>query len=89
MTFDGAITSQATLTLTTTDTDIRAGEAVDIDIASDIDITGFTASDITVTGGTRGALTGSGMDWTLSVTAGAAGTMTIAIAEDAVSPGNT
>ena len=35
-----------------TDTDIRAGEAVDIDIASDIDITGFTASDITVTGGT-------------------------------------
>ena len=88
MTFDGPITSQAVLTLTTTDTDIRAGEAVDISIASDIDITGFTASDITVTGGTRGALTGSGMSWTLSVTAGSAGTMTIAIAEDAVSPGN-
>ena len=29
------------------------------------------------------------MDWTLAVTAGSAGTMTIAIAEDAVSPGNT
>ena len=41
MAFDGAITSQATLTLTTTDTDIRAGEAVDIDIASDIDISDF------------------------------------------------
>ena len=89
MTFDGAITSQAVLTLTTTDTDIRAGEAVDIDIASDIDISDFVASDITVTGGTRGALTGSGMDWTLAVTAGSAGTMTVAIAEDAVSPGNT
>ena len=88
MVFDGAIASQAELTLTTTDTDIRAGEAVDIDIASDIDITGFTASDITVTGGTRGALTGSGTSWTLAVTAGTAGTMTIAIAEDAVSPGN-
>ena len=81
--------AKPSLTLTTTDTDIRAGEAVDIDIASDIDITGFTASDITVTGGTRGALTGSGMSWTLSVTAGTAGTMTVAIAEDAVSPGNT
>ena len=89
MTFDGGLITQAVLTLTTTDTDIRAGEAVDIDIASDIDITGFTASDISVTGGTRGALTGSGMSWTLAVTAGAAGTMTIAIAEDAVSPGNT
>ena len=61
MTFDGGLITQATLTLSTTDTDIRAGEAVDIDIASDIDITGFTASDISVTGGTRGALTGSGM----------------------------
>ena len=88
MTFDGGLITQAVLTLTTTDTDIRAGESVDIDIASDIDITGFTASDITVTGGTRGALTGSGMSWTLAVTAGSAGTMTVAIAEDAVDPGN-
>lgn len=81
--------SQAALTISTTDTDIRAGESVDINITSDIDITDFVASDITVTGGTRGALTGSGTAWTLSVTAGAAGTMTVAIAEDAVSPGNT
>ena len=88
MTFDGGLITQAVLTLTTTDTDIRAGEAVDISIASDIDITDFTASDITVTGGTRGALTGSGMSWTLAVTAGAAGTMTVAISEDAVDPGN-
>ena len=47
----------ATLTLSTTDTDIREGEAVDISIASDIDIEDFVASDITVTGGTRGMLT--------------------------------
>ena len=55
MAFDGA--GQATLTLSTTDTDIRAGEPVDIDIDSDIDISNFVASDCTVTNGTRGALT--------------------------------
>ena len=81
--------SQATLTLSTTDTDIREGEAVDIDIASDIDISDFVASDITVTGGTRGALTeNSASSYTLRVTAGSAGTLTVSIAEDAVTPGN-
>ena len=87
MTFDGV--NQATLTLSTTDTDIRVGEAVDINIASDIDISNFVASDITVTGGTRGALTiNSATSATLRVTAGSADTMTISIAEDAVDPGN-
>ena len=81
--------SQATLTLSTTDTDIREGEAVDIDIASDVDISDFVASDITVTGGTRGALTeNSATSYTLRVTAGSAGTLTVSIAEDAVTPGN-
>ena len=81
--------NQATLTLSTTDTDIRVGEAVDIEIASDIDISNFVASDITVTGGTRGALTiNSATSATLRVTAGSAGTMTVAIAEDVVDPGN-
>ena len=89
MTFGGAIQNQATLTLTTTDTDIRAGEAVDIDIDSDIDISNFTPSDITVTGGTRHALTeNSATSFTLRVTAGSAGTMTISIAADVVNPGN-
>ena len=88
MAFDGV--SQAILTLSTNDTDIREGEAVDIDIDSDIDISNFVASDITVTGGTRGALTkNADDDYTLRVTAGSAGTMTISIAEDAVDPGNT
>ena len=87
ITFDGG--GQATLTLSTDDTDIRAGEAVDINIASDIDIENFVASDITVTGGTRGALTETAADdYTLRVTAGSAGTMTVSIAEDAVDPGN-
>ena len=81
--------SQATLTLSTADTDIRAGEPVDIEIDSDIDISNFVASDITVTGGTRGALTiNSVTSATLRVTAGSAGTMTVAIAADAVDPGN-
>ena len=79
----------ATLTLSTTDTDIRSGEPVDIDIDSDIDITDFVASDCTVTNGTRGALTiNSATSATLRVTAGSAGTMTVEIAEDAVDPGN-
>ena len=54
--------SQATITLSTTDTDIRAGDTVTIDIDSTIDIT-LTDSNITVTGGTRGTLTGSGQDY--------------------------
>ena len=77
----------ATITLSTTDTDIRAGGTVSIDIDSNIDIT-LTAANITVTGGTRGALTGSGQSYQLSVTAGAAGTLTVAITEDAVPEGN-
>ena len=77
----------ATITLSTTDTDIRAGDTVTIDIDSSIDIT-LTADDITVTGGTRGTLTGSGQDYELSVTAGNAGTLTVSIAEDAVPEGN-
>ena len=81
MAFDGSIQNQATLTLSTTDTDIRAGEPVDIDIDSDIDISNFVASDCTVTNGTRGALTiNSVTSATLRVTAGSAGTMTVAIA---------
>ena len=89
MGFDGAITSQATFTLSTTDTNIRAGEDVDFTIASDIDITDFILTDITVTNGTANTLSSSGANmWTLNVTAGSAGTMTISIAEDAVDPGN-
>ena len=80
--------TSATLTVSTTDTDIRARESVTFSITSNIDITDFLATDITVTGGTRGALTGSGTSWSLAVTAGSAGTLNIAIAEDAVSPGN-
>ena len=79
--------SSATITLSTTDTDIRAGDTVTIDIDSSIDIT-LTDANITVTGGTRGTLTGSGQDYALSVTAGAAGTLTVSIAEDAVPEGN-
>ena len=82
-------TTDAVLTISTDDTDIRAGEVVEIDITSDIDISDFVASDITVTGGTRGALTETdAQNWVLSVTAGSAGTLTVSIAEDAVSPGN-
>ena len=78
---------QATITLSTTDTDIRAGDTVAIDIDSTIDIT-LTDANITVTGGTRGTLTGSGQSYALSVTAGDAGTLTVSIAEDAVPEGN-
>ena len=93
LTFPRGITflsDQATATISTTDTDIRAGEVFDVDITFDMDVTGFTASDITVTGGTRGTLTENAADdYTLSVTAGSAGTLTVSIAADVVSPGNT
>ena len=84
-----AAPTDANLTITTTDTDIRAGESVSFAIASDIDITDFTASDITVSGGTRGTLTETdAQNYVLSVTAGAAGTLNISINADVVSPGN-
>ena len=82
-------TGDATFTISTTDTDIRAGQQVNINIASDIDITGFAATDVTVTGGTRGTLTRTdARNYVLAVTAGAAGTLTISIAGDVVDPGN-
>ena len=80
---------KAVITASTTDTDIRAGESVNINFVSDIDITGFTASDVTVTNGTRGALTRTdAKNYVLAVTAGSAGMMTVAMDEDVVSPGN-
>ena len=79
----------ATLTITTTDTDIQANETVNFTIASDIDVTNFVQSDITVTGATINSFSGSGRAWTLNVTAAAgAGTIVVSIAQDAVSPGN-
>ena len=52
MTFDGSTQQQATLTLSTTDTDRRGGKAFTVDIDSDIDISDFVIGDITVTNGT-------------------------------------
>ena len=84
------IISQASITISTTDTDIRAGESVNFNFVSDIDISGFIAADVTVTNGTRGALTRTdAKNYILAVTAGSAGTMKLAMAEDVVEPGNT
>ena len=83
------IESSAVITITTTDTNIEAGETVNFNIQSDIDISEFVAGDVTVTGGTRGRLTRTdAQNYVLSVVAGSAGTLRIAIAEDVVSPGN-
>ena len=78
------------ITISTTDTDIRERELVDFDIVFTEPVTAFTAGDITVTGGTRGALTAnSATSYTLSVTAGVgAGMITLAIAQNVVTPGN-
>ena len=52
-------------------------------------VTGFAADDITVTGGTAGALTGSGATYTMPVTpSGAAGDVTVRVAQDAVTDGS-
>ena len=77
-----------TLTISTTDTDIRPNEVVPIAIVFGETVTGLTASDFTVTGGTRGALTGSGDTYSLSVTAGTAGTLTVSLPAGSVTPSN-
>ena len=52
-------------------------------------VTGFAADDITVTGGTAGALTGSGATYIMPVTpTGAAGDVTVRVAQDAVTDGS-
>lgn len=67
---------------------IYAGETTAITIRFSAAVTGLSANDFTVTNGTRGALTGQGQNWVLTVTAGAAGTMNIALSADAVPEGN-
>ena len=52
-------------------------------------MTNLELADITVTGGSAMGLTGSGTDWVLSVRAGAAGTLRVSVAEDAVTEGPT
>ena len=80
---------QATVEITTSDTDIRGGEVVDFNIEFSSPVTDFVASDVIVTGGTRGALSGSGTSWVLRVTVDSGtGTIVLGITEDAVSPGN-
>lgn len=82
--------NQATLTLSTTDTDIIAGESVDFTITSDIDISDFDASDIIVVNGSKvpPLVKNSNTSYTATITAGSVGTMTLSIAENAVTPGN-
>ena len=86
---DTTATTDATVTISTDATKIYAGEVFDVDIAFSGDSTDLVAGDITVTDGTRGALTETdAQNYVLSVTAGSAGTLNVAIPEDVVSPGN-
>ena len=66
------------------------GGSGDIAIDFDADVTGFLLSDVIVTGATANSLTAnSATSYTLNVTAIAgAGTITVSIAEDVVSPSN-
>ena len=48
-----------TITITTTDTDIRENETFNVDISFSESVTGFAVGDITVTGASINALTGS------------------------------
>lgn len=80
---------QANLTITTTETNLYTGKTFDIDITADADISDFVVGDVTVTGGTANFLTETdAQNFVLNVTAGAVGTMNVAIAEDVVTPGN-
>lgn len=86
----GIIEPTATYTLSTTDTDIRAGETgVEIDVVSDVDVSGLAQSDFSVAGGSiTGFAVTDARNAVLTVTAGSAGTMTVTIAENAGTPGN-
>ena len=82
--------TDATLTLSTTDTDRRGGVPFTVDIDSDIDISGLTLSDVSVTNGAAANLNiTDARNATVDITPDAgAGTVTVEIAADAVSPGN-
>ena len=81
--------TRPTITITTTDTDIRESETFNVAIVFSESVTGFTASDITITGGTLGTLTGSGDTYAIPVTAGTgAGSIVISIAANVVNEGN-
>ena len=84
------VQTNATYTLSTDDTDIRAGETgVEIDIVSDVDVSGLAQADFSITGGTiTGFTITDAQNAVLTVTAGNAGTMTITLAENAGSPNN-
>ena len=82
--------SSATLTLTTADTDRRGGVAFTVDIDADIDISDFVIGDIDVTNGTASNFVETdAQNFSVDITPDSgSGTVTVAIAEDAVSPGN-
>ena len=82
--------TDATLTLTTNNTDRRGGVAFTVDIDSTIDISDFTIDDITVTNGTRSNFVMTdARNFSVDITPDAgSGTVTVAIAEDVVTPGN-
>ncbi len=71
-TLESAVTMEVNQTLT-----FSFGEAV----------TGFNASDVAVAGATKGVLSGSGSSYTMAIT-GTGGTITVAVSERAVTPGN-
>ena len=82
--------TDATLTLTTNNTDRRGGVAFTVDIDASIDISDFTIDDITVTNGTRSNFVMTdAQNFSVDITPDAgSGTVTVAIAEDVVTPGN-
>ena len=81
----------ATITLSTTDTDRRGGVAFTVDVDSTIDISDFTIDDVDVTNGTKANFVMTdAQNFSVDITPDAgSGTVTVAIAEDAVTPGNT
>ena len=82
--------TQATLTLSTTDTDRRGGKAFTVDIDSDIDISNFVIGDISVTNGTASNFVMTdARNFSVDITPDSgSGIVTVEIGEDAVSPAN-
>ena len=87
---DDTAEADAVLDITVSPATVESGGVATVTFTFDKEVTDFTAADVTVSAGTKGALSGSGLSYTMSVTApsSGSGTITVSVGEDVVTPGN-
>ena len=87
---DDTAEADAVLDITVSPATVESGGVATVTFTFDKEVTDFTAADVTVSAGTKGALSGSGLSYTMPVTAplSGSGTITVSVGEDVVTPGN-